>query len=98
MTFHLTFRPGARRELDDAALWYESERRGLGEQFLAEVEQALALVLEHPERFPDVHRGLRRIRVRRFPYSVIYRVVGNDIVVHAVFHARRNPAAWQGGA
>ena len=98
MTFRLILRPDARRELDDAALWYESERRGLGEEFLIEVERALDLVLEHPERFPDVHRGLRRIRVKRFPYSVIYRVAGNDVIVHAVFHARRNPATWKGGA
>lgn len=95
MTFALTFRPAARRELEAAALWYEGERRGLGEDLLAEVEQSLELVRSHPERFPDVHRGLRRIRVKRFPYSVIYRVAGDAVIVHAVFHARRDPSVWK---
>lgn len=97
MSFTLTFRPVARHELEAAALWYENERRGLGEDFLREVERALELVREHPERFPDVHRGLRRIRVRRFPYSVIYRVEGTTVIVHAVFHARRDPTGWKSG-
>ncbi len=96
MKFTLTFRPAARQELEAAALWYEGERRGLGADFLSEVERALDLVLAHPERFPDVHRGLRLIRVKRFPYSVIYRVTGTVVVIHAIFHARRDPVDWKG--
>ena len=95
MTFKLAFRPIARHELEAAALWYEGQQRGLGADFLSEVDRVLDLVLAHPERFPEVHRGLRRVRVKRFPYSVIYRITGAVVVVHAVFHARRDPTVWK---
>jgi plasmid stabilization system protein ParE len=36
--------------------------------------------------------------VRRFPYSVFYRVEADRIVVLAVFHGRRNPRIWQARA
>jgi plasmid stabilization system protein ParE len=38
---------------------------------------------------------IRCVRARRFPYSVFYRVEGDQIVVLAVFHARRDPIIWQ---
>jgi plasmid stabilization system protein ParE len=37
-------------------------------------------------------------QVRRFPYSVFYSVESEQIVVLAVFHARRDPAIWKGRA
>ena len=44
--------PDAEAELQSAAIWYENRRRGLGVEFVAEVDQALQLVVEHPESSP----------------------------------------------
>ena len=68
---------------------------GLGGEFVAEIERAIGLVAESPERFPIMHRDVRCVRARRFPYSVFLRVESTRIVVLAVFHARRNPTIWQ---
>jgi toxin ParE1/3/4 len=94
MTQAVVFRRAARRELDDAAFWYEEKRSGLGSEFTAEIERALGLVAQNPQRFPIMHGDVRCVRVRRFPYSVFFRVEPSRIVVLAVFHARRNPAIW----
>jgi hypothetical protein len=32
---------------------------------------------------------------RRFPYSLIYRVIGDDVFVLACFHGKRNPRVWR---
>ena len=95
MTRSIVLRRAAQRDFEEAALWYEERRVGLGAVFVAEIDRAIGLVAESPERFPLMHRDVRCVRARRFPYSVFFRVEPTKIVVLAVFHARRNPAIWQ---
>ena len=94
MTRSVVFRLAARSELHDAALWYEERRVGLGSEFTGEIERAIGLVAENPERFPIMHRDVRCVRARRFPYSAFFRIEATRIVVLAVFHARRDPSGW----
>ena len=98
MTYKVVFRRPAQREFADAALWYEERRVGLGAEFTAEVALAIESIAQNPARFPIMHRDVRCIRARRFPYSVFFRIESARIVVLAVFHARRNPRIWQGRA
>jgi len=48
MTSPVVFRRAARREFDEAALWYEERRAGLGSQFISEINHAIKLVVENP--------------------------------------------------
>ena len=95
MILNVVFRRAARAEFDLAALWYEEQQPGLGLQFTSEIDLAVNLAAEYPERFPIKHRDIRCVQARRFPYSVFYCVEATRIVVLAVFHARRDPAIWQ---
>ena len=95
MTLRVVFRPAARAEFDGAALWYEDRRRGLGAQFVSEVDYAVGQASRHPDRYPIKANDTRCVRLRRFPYSIYYLVQADEIVVLAVFHARRDPAIWQ---
>jgi len=85
----------ARLELDEAALWYEQRRVDLGVEFIAEIDDCIARITEHPELAPAIHKDIRRLTVKRFPYSVYYRREGDQIVVPAIFHGKRDPAIWQ---
>jgi plasmid stabilization system protein ParE len=98
MTLKVVFRPAARAEFDGATLWYEDRQPGLGTQFVAEIDRAVDLASEHPDRYPVQHKTIRCVRARRFPYSVLYTVEKEQIVVLAVFHARRDPAIWKARA
>ncbi len=95
MTLRIVFRRSARREFDDAADRYDEQRPGLGEEFILEIDQAVANAAASPERFPVVFGDVRRAVARRFPYSVYFRVRRDAVVVLSVFHGRRNPAIWQ---
>jgi plasmid stabilization system protein ParE len=95
MTLKVVFRRAARAEFDGAALWYEERQPGLGMQFTSEIDRAVNLAADYPERFPVKHRDICCVQARRFPYSVFYRVEARRIVVLAVFHVRRDPAIWQ---
>jgi plasmid stabilization system protein ParE len=70
------FQPAAVAELDEAYRWYERERAGL---FLEAAQALIARVADNPLAFPLVHRDKRRAVFRRFPYSLIYRVVEADV-------------------
>ena len=98
MILDVVFRRAARAEFDRAALWYEERRPGLGLQFTSEIDRAVNIAAEQPDRFPAKHRDIRCVQARRFPYSVFYRVEVTRIVVLAVFHARRDPEVWQARA
>jgi plasmid stabilization system protein ParE len=88
-------RTAAAAEIDAAYRWYERERPGLGEEFLAAVNDLVGVIAEHPQRFQATHRDLRRALLRRFPYSIFYRLVPDHIVVVACFHSKRNPTRWR---
>jgi plasmid stabilization system protein ParE len=61
------FRPAAAADVEDAYQWYENQRAGLGEEFLAAVSTVIESLVTYPERFPLVHRQTRRVNLRRFP-------------------------------
>jgi plasmid stabilization system protein ParE len=88
-------RPAAAAEIEQAYRWYEAKRLGLGDEFLAEVQTGLSRIVERPLLYPLVHRGTRRALLRRFPYGLFYRDLGDLIVVIACFHAKRDPEKWR---
>lgn len=95
MTLRVVFRRAAKIEFEEAAVCYDTQRFGLGEEFMAEIEQAVANATVAPQRYPVVFGDIRRTVARRFPFSGYFRVRSGAMVVLAVFHGRRNPAIWQ---
>jgi plasmid stabilization system protein ParE len=88
-------RPAAAADIDDAFLWYEAQRPGLGREFLAAADALISTLAQHPLRYPIVRRNTRRALMRRFPYAMYFRVYDEVIVVVACMHGRRNPRRWQ---
>lgn len=95
MTRSIRIRPEAENDLSEAYSWYSGQVQGLGDDFLAEVDSALASVAEFPEKCALIHKQARRSLVRRFPYGVFYIVEPGEIVVLAVMHLARDPELWK---
>lgn len=89
------FRPAASADVQAAYEWYEAQRPGLGDEFIAAVDAAMASILAFPDAYPVVHRGARRVLLERFPYGLYYRVEGKRVVVVACMHAARDPRRWR---
>jgi plasmid stabilization system protein ParE len=87
--------PAAARDIVGAYNWYENQQPGLGEQFRTELHVAFALVPQFSEAGPAVHRDLRRLLVRRFPYALYYRLTDTDVVIRACLHLHSDPSRWQ---
>jgi plasmid stabilization system protein ParE len=59
------------------------------------MEVALQRIADSPEASPRCDDRHRFYLLRRYPYSVIYRVESGNVLVVAVAHGRRAPY-WQG--
>jgi len=88
---------GARRDIDSATAFYASERIALGAEFLNEIDRMLAVLREHPWLGQPLDEMYRRIRLRKFPYSLIYRIDHDQklIRISAVGHQSRRPWFWR---
>jgi plasmid stabilization system protein ParE len=89
------FLPPAQEEMTEAARFYETQSKGLGTEFLAEVERTVAAITSHPKAAPIVKQDIRRRLLKRFPFGVLYVATADEIVVVAVMHLRRRPGYWQ---
>ena len=89
------FHPLAVQELIDAAVYYEEENQGLGLEYLSEVERAANLLIRYPNSGSVIRGFVRRLILPRFPYSLLYRVVDEELIrILAVAHHKRKPRYW----
>lgn len=95
MKHRLTIQPEAGVEANDAFNWYEDRQPGLGSEFYRELTRCLELVVENPLVSMVAYRGLRKRKLDRFPYLVIYQMNEFELTVVSVFHGARNPAVWK---
>lgn len=95
MSLRVVFHAAAQMEFEKAAIWYNQQRPGLGEEFLQEIDDLVSRAAAHPERYPIVAGDVRKAVARRFPYSVFFRTRADALVVLAVFHGRRHPEIWR---
>ena len=95
----LIVHPEAQDEALNAALYYQRIEPSLGDdlwQQYAKITEALA---ERPDRFPLLEtirtQSIRRARLKRFPFMVVYEIVGEDVFVLAFAHTARRPNYWR---
>jgi plasmid stabilization system protein ParE len=68
------------------------ESAELADEFLDEIDHAVAAIISRPTTFEQVRQGLRRYLVNRFPYGIYYRLPDNDTVrIIIVRHHSRHP-------
>ncbi len=81
----------AEEEMTEASVFYEAATSGLGAGFLDEVQRLVEILREHPELGQLVDPGIRRVLLHRFPFSLIYSLEVDALLIVAVAHQRRRP-------
>ena len=89
------FHGEARLEFLDGVAYYETIQVGLGERFRQSVEAAVELAASLPFAGAPHKHGTRRVFSKKFPFSGVYLVGENEIVVFAVAHFKRRPGYWK---
>jgi len=78
-------------DVDFARQWYDTQRPGLGDDFISVVDAAIDDILDNPQAYPSIYRGTRRYLLARFPYCLYYRVQTEEVFIVACVHAARDP-------
>lgn len=86
----------ARAELLEAGQFYVSKDRRLIDDLEREIDRAIAHLVEFPKAAKPVDRRHRSCKLRRFPFTLVYRVEADGIVIVAVAHAKRKQGYWRG--
>ena len=91
-----SFHPLAEMEMNEAAEYYETREKGLGEAFIDEIERVLNLVQRNPESARVILKSIRRKILWRFPYSLLCSIDSDSIRILAIANQKRRPFYWRG--
>lgn len=89
--FRFIINPFAELDLHSSIEFYEFQKRGLGEDFLYDVETTLKRIESNPHQFYQVKRNVRKALLDKFPFGVFFYLKDDLITVFAIFHFSRNP-------
>lgn len=85
--------PSIAAELEEIRDFYESRSEGLGTDFVDEFERQVWRIAAMPERWMVVRRDIRRSLMKRFPYVIFFRIIGEERVrITVVKHEKRHPS------
>ena len=90
----LQFHPAVQKDFNEAIDYYESQGgTHLADRFEAEFRISVAAIKAGPTRFPYYQKSdrFRRIRLKGFPFLIVYRANAADIRVMILKHERRHP-------
>jgi len=87
----------AEADLIDSLEWYRSQGGDdLSKRFFDAYYQTRKRILAHPEAASFLYAHFRSLRIKKFPFKIIYTVDENTILIVAIAHDKRNPDFWKG--
>jgi plasmid stabilization system protein ParE len=89
----IDYHPAVATELEEIRDYYDGQSAGLGRDFVNEFEKQVLAIAAMPTRWMTVTSDVRRSLMKRFPYVIFFRIVGNESIrVTVVKHEKRHPA------
>jgi plasmid stabilization system protein ParE len=88
------FHPAAADELEAAHAFYEQRNPAAARRFAVEIGRTLDLIAEAPTRWPSGPKNTRRLVLRGFPFTLVYRIHDDTPTIVALAHQKRRPDYW----
>lgn len=88
----------AQLDLDEAFVWYEEKRLGLGFELIADFEKTLLQIIKNPFFASEIVENIRAASLKRFPYEIGYIVDESSKKVFVIVfnHFKREPLWFKG--
>jgi plasmid stabilization system protein ParE len=94
--YPIYFHPDTKLEIKESFDWYQLQSKGLGHDFIQELEEAFSSIQSLAFTWPKLGQTHRRFILGRFPFSVIYKIRENkQIFIVAIMHNHRKPNYWE---
>ena len=93
MLYKLVILKSAADDTLESYKYYEKIRQGLGDRFLTEVLDRYRDISRHQEYFGfiDGKKIIRDVKLKSFPFQIVYEVLGDTIIIYAVHHGNKHP-------
>ena len=86
------YHPDTVTDLNDAVSYYNERLSGLGDEFRSEIHDTIARIIDSPDQHRVIQFNIRRCFVHRFPFSILYRIVDDDLIrILVIRHHKRHP-------
>ena len=87
------YHPAFETDLIEAARYLGQKRHDYGQVFLDEAEAAVELIMQNPTIWRPWHHDIRRYILRRFHYTIRYRIRADEDLVEflSIIHTSRRP-------
>jgi len=89
------FHPDAQKELRNAIDYYEDCRSELGLEFAKEVYSTIQRIINFPLAWSSFSKNTKRCLTNRFPFAVVYQIVGEETIIIAIMQLNRKPGYWE---
>lgn len=89
------FHPDAELELNHAIDYYEACQEHLGLEFAQEVYATIQRIVDFPNAWQQMTSQARRCLTNRFPFSIVYQDIHNEIIIIAIMHQNQKPFYWK---
>ena len=89
----IEYHPQVECDLEETAAYYTRRNPQAARRFLEAFDAAAKFVRQFP-RASREDRGLRRKRIGRFPYAIVYRILGETAQVLVVENLMRRSGYW----
>lgn len=89
--------PLAKKEILDAARWYNQQSQGVGRRFSHEVRDNVQYIRRNPTAFGIRYDQVRTAVLKDFPFMIHYTIdeKSKTVIISAVLHTSRDPKEWE---
>jgi toxin ParE2 len=91
---NIRFLTVADHEVADAVAWYDQQGNDVSRGFLDDLDRAVRLAKTYPLLATQLEPKIHRLLLVRYPYSLIYGIDNDTLVIIAVAHQQREPSYW----
>lgn len=87
----------ARKDIREAAVWYNDQQPGLGKRFTHFVKKKIELICESPYRYAIRTASFRAALLPTFPFLIFFEIDERERIVSivGVFHSSLDPQKWR---
>lgn len=91
MVYKIVLTQIARKDILFAMDWYDDQQQDLGLRFYNDYAAARQYLSLNPFLFRKGTHGFYELKLSIFPYLIIYDIMDNIVIIHAVFNTSKNP-------
>lgn len=87
----------AKKDIQEAAIWYNQRRKGFGNTFTKEVREKVKFICQNPHASNVRYDLVRTTILNVFPFMIHYSIdeENKTLIISAILHTSRNPKIWR---